>query len=68
MESKIGTEAVPTYRESVKDHKVAKHMKANDSFCKTQNLSDILRNFDEGQDLGASGILSLNTSLQLNVD
>lgn len=65
MESQIGTNAIPTQRDTTEQKADKIHNKGNPSFSKTQNICDILRGMndalsDEYQD---SVAFSMNTSI-----
>ena len=47
MESHIGTDAFPSSRKPLEDKQPLHHTKNQPSLCKTQNISDILKNIEE---------------------
>ena len=62
MDSLKGTETVPTARDNVTDKKTH-HGKNQPSFCKTQNIADILRSMNDPLASEVDNILSVNPSV-----
>lgn len=63
MESRIGTDTIPTARDEIQEKKT-QHGKNQPSFCKTQNIADILRHMNDPLASEIDGILSVNPSVQ----